>query len=133
MDIEPENSESEPQFREEKIGNITVRLGPVSESLFLSIDLRARLIGNERNSPKVLDSVMGTLVDVLVNTVVNPEDIGRIISEYAAKRVSLTDLLGTLAGVREEPDGNREDRRRNARSGRGSGRRPGRGKPSGGK
>lgn len=118
------------EMRELRIGDITVNVLGVTEERLIAIDLRRRVAsrissgGNSSGSPNIdgIEILQQTMEDLLVHLVPNVDDIGRIISELADGRVGYEELLRMLCGSDAEVPGNREERRRNYRQGRRSGR-----------
>jgi hypothetical protein len=134
MPSDDQVDEEKPVIRRVQIGSLRVDLSPMSSELAMAIDLRNRMIAGTEDKGEVLDAIQDVIKDALVGTVINPDDIGKIISELASKRVGREDLLRALTGV-DESQPNREDRRANehgstgrARNGRSRGSGRGRGR-----
>lgn len=99
-----------------KIGKITVKVAPVTEGMLIAVDLRRRVAEASGKDEDMVEVVQEVTKDLLINLVVDPDDIGKIITELAHGRVSPEELLEILTGIGSAEDGkSREERRRNAR------------------
>lgn len=97
-----------------KIGKITVEVAPVKEEMLIAIDLRRRVAEVSGTDEDMVDVIQEATKDLLINLVVNPNDIGKIITELSSGRVGMDELIETLTGV-TTGGRNREERRESAR------------------